>query len=240
MEALGIGSLLLGGANALMGANAAESAADTQSAAAQQAAAATAARWQEVMQYLQPYMTGGTQAQGAVQAMTGTGPGGNPLTAPYTRAFQPQDLESTPGYRFTRDQGLRAVQNSFAAKGLGRSGAAERGAARYVTGLADATYNQQLQNDLIQRQAAFNMLMPQVNSGAGVSQAAASGAMGTQGAVNNLLTDSAKAQAAGDVGQANAWKGLFGPLSQYGMLYYAAPDLFKQSVTQAGGLPGSR
>ena len=240
MEALGIGSLALGGLSALFGANAAESAADTQSAAAQQAAAATDARWQQARADLLPFLQGGYGAQTAVQNVTGTGPGGNPLTAPYTRMFTPADLEATPGYQFTRDQGLRAVQNGFAAKGLGRSGAAERGAARYVTGLANNTYLSQLEADLKQRQSAFNMLMPQLTTGAGVGQAVASGAMGTQGAVNNLLTDSAKAQAAGDVGQANAWKGLFGPLSQYGMLYYASPDLFKQNVANllTGAAPG--
>lgn len=230
MEALGLGSLALGGISALFGANAAESAADTQSDAARAAAAQTQARWEQARGDLLPFLQGGYGAQTAVQGLTGTGMGGNPLTAPYTKFFTPADLESTPGYKFTRDQGLRAVQNSFAAKGLGRSGAAERGASRYVTGLAQNTYMQQLEADMRQKQQAFNMLLPQLQTGAATGQALATGTMNTQGAVNNLMTGAAQAQAAGDVGQANAWKGLFGPLSQYGMLYYAAPDLFKQNV----------
>ncbi len=57
-------------------------------------------------------------------------------------------LEATPGYQFTRDQGLKATQNSFAARGLGSSGAAVRGAADYVTGLSNQTYEQRVQDYL--------------------------------------------------------------------------------------------
>ncbi|HEY2418817.1 MAG TPA: hypothetical protein VGH84_12915, partial [Steroidobacteraceae bacterium] len=38
-------------------------------------------------------------------------------------------LEATPGYQFARDQGLKAVQSSAAARGLGVSGASLKGAA---------------------------------------------------------------------------------------------------------------
>lgn len=52
-------------------------------------------------------------------------------------------LEATPGYQFALSQGLKATQNSAAARGLGVSGAAMKGAAAYATGLADNTYQQQ-------------------------------------------------------------------------------------------------
>lgn len=55
-------------------------------------------------------------------------------------------LENTPGYQFTRQQGLHALQNGMAAKGLGVSGAALKGAAAYATGLADQTYQTQYAN----------------------------------------------------------------------------------------------
>ena len=61
------------------------------------------------------------------------------------------DLESTPGYAFTRDQGLKATQNSAAARGLGVSGAALKGAATFATGLSDQTYN----NRFAQQQQLF-------------------------------------------------------------------------------------
>lgn len=52
-------------------------------------------------------------------------------------------LESLPGYQFTKTQGLKAVQNSASARGLGVSGAAQKGAAQFATGLADQTYGEQ-------------------------------------------------------------------------------------------------
>lgn len=52
-------------------------------------------------------------------------------------------LEQLPGYQFTRTQGLKGVQNSAAARGLGSSGAALKGAAGFATGLADKTFGDQ-------------------------------------------------------------------------------------------------
>jgi hypothetical protein len=51
-----------------------------------------------------------------------------------------EQLEATDGYQFTRDQGLKSVQSATAARGLGISGAALKGAAEYATGLANKTY----------------------------------------------------------------------------------------------------
>jgi hypothetical protein len=55
-------------------------------------------------------------------------------------------LETTPGYQFQLNQGLQSTQNSAAARGLGVSGAALKGAATYATGLANSNYQQQFQN----------------------------------------------------------------------------------------------
>jgi hypothetical protein len=49
-------------------------------------------------------------------------------------------LEQTPGYQFDLAQGLKATQSSAAARGLGVSGAALKGAGTYATGLANKTY----------------------------------------------------------------------------------------------------
>lgn len=232
-QAIGAIGAIAGLGSAFLGAKASEKAADTQSYAALQAAQLAQERFKATENWLSPYITGGYDASGALRAMTGTGAGGNPLTAPYTRAFAPGDLTQTPGYQFTLDQGLKGVQNSYAARGLGSSGAALKGAARYATGLADATYNQQLENDLKQRIAAWNMLWPQSQQGAG--SAAALGGLGSQYTTTqgSLITDASKAQAAGEVGQANAFKGVLTPLSQYSLLYAMDPTLFKQNVAQS-------
>ena len=53
-------------------------------------------------------------------------------------------LEATPGYKFARDQGLKAIHNAASAKGLGISGAAMKESGKFVTGLADQTYGDQI------------------------------------------------------------------------------------------------
>jgi hypothetical protein len=65
------------------------------------------------------------------------------------------ELEATPGYQFTRNQGLKAVQNSAAARGLGSSGMAQRGAAEYATGLADQTWQNVYAQQAAERQARY-------------------------------------------------------------------------------------
>jgi hypothetical protein len=68
-------------------------------------------------------------------------------TLPNAPAMMTQEqLEKTPGYQFTLAQGLKATQNAAAARGLGISGAALKGAADYATGLADKTYQNQFAN----------------------------------------------------------------------------------------------
>jgi hypothetical protein len=59
-----------------------------------------------------------------------------------------QQLEQTPGYQFTLNQGLNNLDSRLAAKGLNLSGAQAKGIADYTTGLADQTYQQQFQNAL--------------------------------------------------------------------------------------------
>jgi len=68
-------------------------------------------------------------------------------------AQQEAALQNLPGYQFTLNQGLESTQNAAAARGLGVSGAALKGAASYATGLADNTYNSQLQNTIGQTNA---------------------------------------------------------------------------------------
>jgi hypothetical protein len=96
-----------------------------------------------------------------------------------TERFDPtmEELEATPGYQFTLNQGLKAAQNGFAARGLASSGAAMKGAASYASGLASQTYQQQLQNHMAQNLQHYNMLMGpmQVGAGAAAGQAGVGG-----------------------------------------------------------------
>jgi hypothetical protein len=130
-------------------------------------------------------------------------------------------LEKTPGYQFQLNQGLQATQNAAAAKGLGVSGAALKGAATFATGLADSNYQNQFNNAQTRSQDFLNL-----NTGAqgnamneynrmmgqatlGENAAAQTGAQGTQAANNagGFLSAQGNAQAAGALGVGSAASG---------------------------------
>ena len=187
-----VGSL----ASGALSAGAAKDAASTQAAAANRAADMTQARFEQTRTDLAPYRDlGANTIPDLLKRFPQLSSGFNPDQA---------TLEATPGYQFTRNQGLQAVQNSAAAKGLGISGAALKGAALFATGLADNTYRTQFDIDQANKTNAFNKLMGLV--GTGQNSATQTGTLGQAATQNagNFLTSGAAAQAAGTVGSANA------------------------------------
>lgn len=212
-------------ASAAIGSGAAKDAAHTQAKAAKNAAQAQLRMFNETSRLLSPFLNAGTKATYRLQNLTGTSKRNpNPLTAPLTSPFRPtmEQLEQTPGYQFALDQGLKATQNSFAAQGLGQSGAAMKGASQFAEGLASTTYQQQFQNYLAQNQQIYNMLGGL--GGLGESAGAKVGQMGmqAQSQANALTTSGAAAGAAGTIGAANALTGgisnAIGGVSQAAML----------------------
>lgn len=223
--ALSAGTSLIGGSK---GAKAASSAANEQARAAQAAAQAQVQAAQTAQDtargiyhqnelWLDPFTHTGPMAQQELAFLTGV-PGfggsggiatpGNPLTGQplsyggFLQPFQPTQaqLEATPGFQFTRDQGLKAVQNSFAAQGLGSSGAAMKGAANYAEGLASTTYQQQFNNYWTQMQNYYNMLAGQVNPSLQAASAIAGVGVNTSNQLVNSITGAGQAQAAGLTG----------------------------------------
>lgn len=206
-------------------AGAAESAANTQAAAANQAAQLQWQQFQQMQQNLQPYMQLGTNTLPQLQGQLGT-------LGNMQFSFNPteQQLQQTPGYQFTLNQGLNTVNNQLAAKGLNLSGAQAKGIGQYTTGLADTTYQQQYQNALQNFMTNYGVQSDQYNRlsgllGLGENAAAGVGNAGLQTASNagNLLTSGANAQAAGTIGAANAIAGGvnngLGSLSSNALLY---------------------
>ena len=214
---MGIGAAIAGAAtlgSGIISSSGAQSAADTQSAATQAAAQLQAQEFQQVRNDLQPYINAGANALPQLESLTGTNAGGNPLTAPLTAPFQPTmaQLEDTPGYKFTLDQGLKSTQNGYAAQGLGQSGAAQKGATDYAEGLASTTYQQQFQNYLNQNSQIYNMVGG--ISGSGQNAAAGTGALALNNTaqINALNVSGANAQAAGQVASSNAFANSFNGL----------------------------
>lgn len=218
------GSAVAGVAGSAISSSASKSAADTQADAANNAAALQEQQWQQTQANLKPYMQLGTSSisplltamgynvtQNADGSYSFNGTDSNNILQQQFTAPTEAQAQATPGYQFTLDQGLKSVQNSAAARGLGTSGAALKGASTYATGLADSTYNDVFNRALQTFNTNYSSAANNVNrlSGlvsSGQNAAATNGSLGaaTASNVGNTLTSGANASAAGTVGSANA------------------------------------
>lgn len=179
-----VAAAVIGGAVIGAGASiyASDQASDAQSAAAGQASDVQRGIYDQTRSDLMPYNLAGQDATARLREMTS----GDPTKI---QAM----LQSLPGYQFALSQGLKTVQNQYGARGLGLSGAAQKGAAMFATGLAEQTFGDQ-----------WNRLMGLATLGE--NAAAQTGAYGTQTAANigNNLIGAANAQAAASIAQGQA------------------------------------
>lgn len=240
---------IVGGVTGSSAASAADKAADIQSAAANKASDQTMQMFNQLQQGLAPYSAIGTGSQNALLQAMGfnptfkdgklTGLNANPNAALQQKfagakpfSFDASNLQNTPGYQFALNQGLKAQQNSMTARGLGLSGAQQKGAADYATGLAQQTYNDQLANALNTYNTNYSTGLNTYNTNyqtaannvnnllqllqAGQNAAAQTGVSGLQAgqAAGDYLTSGANALAAGKIGQAAAYAN--SPLMQMG------------------------
>jgi hypothetical protein len=172
--------------------NASQSAANTQADAAKQSAQTAANAQMQGLQFVQqqeaPYQQAGQQALGQYQSLLS---GGAPNF----------DISKLPGYQFSLQQGMGAIENSAAARGTSLSGNTLRDLQGFGQGLASTNFNQymqQLAGLANMGQAAASGV---ANQGAGLLSGAGASLAGGQMAAGNAL-------AAGQVGQANIWGGL--------------------------------
>jgi hypothetical protein len=203
-------------------------------------------------QDLSPYTAAGASALPGLATLASSGPTGGGtdyLDLAYNQYLPPRmtqaELEQTPGYQFQLQQGLKQTQSAAAARGLGVSGASLKGAAEFVTGLADKNYQNQFNNaqtrfkDVLELNTGQQgQLTNQYNrlSGLATIGANAAAGLGTQGVdaarnAGNALTTAGGAEAAGLTGAANALnQGLQGYLSYDAFKNYSNPqNTFGQS-----------
>src|SRR5882724_2836302 len=207
-----VGSAVIGG---ISQSYAASKAADAQKEAANNAIALQQQQYQQTRSDLSPYRQIGQTASDQLTSRMGE------LTSPII--MDQATLEKTPGYQFNLTQGQRAVTNSAAARGLGSSGAALKGAATFATGLADSTYQNQFNNAQLNQKNAYDRLKGLVDTGE--NAAAQTGALGEKAAYNSGVATigAGNAQAAADnkigtsianttsgIGGYLAYKGLYG------------------------------
>lgn len=251
MVAAAIGvSAAAGLAGSAMSASASKSAADTQAQASENAAQLQNDQWQQTQANLQPYMTFGAGAINPLQSAMGYNSdwsvNSNNILQQQFSAPTADQAAQTPGYQFTLQQGLKATQNSAAARGLATSGAALKGASAYSTGLADSTYNDVYNRALTTFNTNYSSAANNVNRlsgivGNGQNAAATNGSLGAAAAGNigNTLTSGANASAAGTVGSANAISGGLSSAGSnaltYGLLSNNAAGASTAAPTAAAG-----
>jgi len=200
-----LGSIIGGGASIAAGAEEAQ--------AQEQAAQLQYKMFQQVQGNEQPFLAGGQNALAALQKGLGLGPGGTG-TGPLDAPFNPSNLQNTPGYQFTLNEGLDAAKNEASTTGNIGGGNTLKALTGYATGLADTTYQQQFEDYLAQNAATVGDLGSLVTLGSNAGSNSATGAS-TFGA--NIASDIAGAgasTAAGITGAGNAAAGGINNLSQ--------------------------
>jgi hypothetical protein len=222
--------------SSVVGAKTAKSAAKTQAAAASEAAdvqkqvadqqvALQREMFEKTREDQAPYRTAGYNALAEMQRTAGNVPG--------AFKFGAGDYQADPGYAFRLAEGQKALDRQAAARGGLISGGALRAAQRYGQEMGSQefgnAYNRALtgyntdvarENQLYNRQAALSGIGQTATNLVGQAgqnyATGAGGALGTYGTnVGNLMTSAGAAQAAGQVGVANALTGGLGTYLNY-------------------------
>ena len=198
---MGIETAILG--SAVLGAASSRSAAKTQAGAAQQAADISQRQYEQTRQDLAPWRAAGEQALNKLIPMS------------EYQKFGMDQFQQDPGYAFRLSEGQKALDRSAAARGGLISGGALKAATRYGQDMGSQEY----QNAFNRYQIERNAQLAPLQSLAGIGQTTAQ-QLGQTGAANaanvgNYLTGGAAANAAGQVGMANAFTGGLGTYLNY-------------------------
>ena len=189
--------------SSLVGASASKSAASTQAGAARDAAELQNEQFQQTREDLEPWRKAGVNALGKLEGM-----------ADYTM-FGPEQFSKDPGYGFRLSEGQKTLDRQAAARGGLISGSALKAATRFGQEMGSQEYSNAFNRYQIERAAKLGPYQ----SLAQVGQTTANqlGQFGAASAANvgNLMTGGAAAQAAGQVGAANAFTGGLGTYINY-------------------------
>jgi len=162
---------------------------------------------------LQPQQLGATPAEMAAAA--------GQYGGRFTQQFTGQDIYRDPSYEFRLQEGLRALKASRAATGMLQTGQGLKDILNYGQQAASQEYQAGYGRFMEQQREAYNRLaslagVGQTSAGAIGQAGQAAGSqigsniMGGVGQAANYLTGGAAAQAAGQVGAANAIGGALG------------------------------
>lgn len=172
LDYLNLGGGVLGG---LLDYRAAGDAANAEAAGYQGAIDESRRQFDLTREDLRPYMESGVNALGRLDRAAG---------GDYS------DFYNSPGYNFTRSEGIRDIGNSFAARGGALSGNALRALTQYNTGLASREYG-----NWWERQAR------QAGIGGAATNTAANVGQTTAGNVGNAMIGAGSSRASGVLGR---------------------------------------
>lgn len=227
----------------VLGSNAAENAAETQAQAQRDSAAMQKAQFDLQNKQQTGFRAAGGQALGQIGALgsgtygiydaegnqTGTGTGSGYLT----KQFTPEDFAAgiDPGYAFRLKQGQEQAMRQANLGGGALSGNALAGLQDYTQGQASQEYGNAFNRFQTQRGNIYNTLAS--IAGLGQTSLGQTGQAGSAAGANigQAISNAGSAQAAGQVGSANAISGgIQGAANQYYL-----SNLLK---TQSGGNQG--
>lgn len=205
--------------SSLIGASAARSTGNSQAAASREAAALQNAQFEQTRQDQMPWMEAGKGALNKLIPMSD-----------YTK-FGMDQFQADPGYAFRLSEGQKALDRQAAARGGLISGGALKAATRFGQDMGSQEYQNAFNRYQTERASALAPL--QSLAGIGQTTAANLGASGAANAnaVGNYLTSGAAANAAGNVGAANA---ITGGLGSY-MNYSSSNNLLNALQNRGGG-----
>jgi hypothetical protein len=170
---------------------------------------------------LSPYVQTGNQATGALNSLLYGNDNGASLSA----------LQASPGYQFRMDQGSRALNTGWAARGMLNSGAAQKAALKYGQDYASNEYGNRF-NQLAQQQGVG---LSAGNALAGVGTNFANSASNQN---NSLATVQANAALASGQSTANVYGTAANALGQIGGSFISS---YKPPQAQSwyGGVGGT-
>jgi hypothetical protein len=127
--------------------------------------------------------------------------------------FTMEDFKVDPGYQFRENEGTQAVQRAAAAQGRRMAPQTMKELLRFNSDLASQEFGNAFNRDTANKQRKYNFLAG--TSGTGQTAATQLGQFGAgmAGNISQNMAGIGNAQAAGTMGQANAWSGAIGGLA---------------------------
>lgn len=192
---------------ALINAGAADSAAAKQAAATREANAILERQGAQIRADLAPYRQTGALANNRLAELLGLQNPGADGYGSLMKEFTLDDFKADPSYEFRRNEGMRGLENSAAARGNLLSGAAMKALTRYNSDLASQEYGNAYQRDAQNKATKYNFLAGSVSSGQNAAAQTGNYGMAVAQGVAGNTSANGNAQAAAGIAKSNALAG---------------------------------